>query len=100
MKNSDYGIIAVAAGPWRQISKSKRERYFRLAKGKTMQNPRDLILTTLTRRGWSWLKLSRESAVSYNSIWRYLKGLSDLNGDNLGKVLAALDLEIKQKGKK
>ena len=95
------GIIAVATGPWRQISKSTRERYFRLtAKGKNMINPRNFIITSLARRKWSWLKLSRESRVSYNSIWRFLKGLSDLNGDNLGKVLAALDLEIsKRKGK-
>jgi len=65
-----------------------------------MPNPRDLIITTLDRRGWSWLKLSRESRVSYNSIWRYLNGLADLNGENLGKVLSALDLEItKRKGK-
>ena len=72
----------------------------REGEGDNMPNPRDLIITTLARRKWSWLKLSRESRVSYNSIWRYLKGLADLNGENLGKVLTALDLEISaRKGK-
>lgn len=58
---------------------------------------RNEIKRELDRRGWSVLKLSRESKVRYPSLTNFLNKGKNISTENLQKVLNILNLKIMKK---
>ena len=56
---------------------------------------REKIKTERLKQGFSVYKLAKESELQRTQLGNYLKGLQDLQGENIDKLLKALKIEFK-----
>lgn len=70
--------------------------------GVVEMDPRELILKRLNELGHSpyWLVQQVKGELGENTVYAYLRGESDMRGNNLAKLFVVLDLEVTPKKKK
>jgi transcriptional regulator with XRE-family HTH domain len=56
---------------------------------------REKIKTETSKQGVSVYKLAKLTGLQITQIGNYLKGLNDLQGENIDKVLKALNINFK-----